>query len=711
MSHRLLQVAIRQEVDVVLARQRTRRLTAALGFDKQDQTRITTAVSEIARNAYEHGGGGRVGFFLIGKVAPQLLEITVTDSGPGIDNVEAVLNGSQRSLTGLGLGLIGARRLMDQFQLDSEPGRGTTVSLRKFLPSSVKVIEAAQLPKLMESLAASEALDPFSEIRRQNQELLLSLEEVRKKNEELEHLNLELEDTNRGVVALYAELDERADHLRRADEIKSRFLSDMSHEFRTPLNSIMALSRLLLDRIDGSLSPDQDKQIRLIRRSAETLTELVNDLLDLAKVEAGKIDIRPVEFSLDSLFGALRGMLRPLLAGDRVNLVFDDVAELPTIFSDESKVSQILRNFISNALKFTERGEVRVSAALDGDERVVLSVRDTGAGIAAEHLEAIFQEFVQLDNPAQRRHKGTGLGLPLAKKLAQLLNGSVAVDSVPGQGSTFTLYLPLLYVAPVPAIQPVGEQFAAPSSGIQILAVEDDPADLHIVEKMFSHSAYALTAARTTAEARRLMQRTLPAAVLLDLVLAGEDTWRFLAALKQDPATRAIPVIVTSSLEDEQKALAVGADAYVHKPLSRSKLLPLLARLLRAQRRIRVLVIEDEEAFRYVIRQLLPASVYEVLEAITGTEGIRIAKEVNADVILLDINLPEIGGAEIIERLLADERTRSTPIVVLTAATQQAQQAISREKVYDIVRKEDLSRELLISYIAGALNAGTREVA
>ena len=244
------------------------------------------------------------------------------------------------------------------------------------------------------------------ELRRQNQELIFSLDEVERQRKELTSLNEELHDTNRGVVALYSDLDEKAEHLRRADSLKSRFLSNMTHEFRTPLNSILALTHLLLDRCDGELMPEQERQVSFIRKSAESLTELVNDLLDLAKVEAGRIEIRPVEFRIGDLFGALRGMLRPLLVGDKVNLVFEDASSLPAMFSDEAKISQVLRNLISNALKFTEAGEIRVGASLS-DGCFTFTVKDDGIGIAPEHHELIFQEFSQLDGPIQRKVRGT----------------------------------------------------------------------------------------------------------------------------------------------------------------------------------------------------------------------------------------------------------------------------------------------------------------
>ncbi|MEP7245832.1 MAG: ATP-binding protein, partial [Gammaproteobacteria bacterium] len=444
MSKTLLTVGIQYEQDVVVARQRARQIAGQLGFDGQDQTRIATAVSEIARNAFRYARGGKVEFALEGESAPQLLVVRVSDKGPGIPDVAHVLSGNYRSSTGMGIGLIGAHRLMDRVDIRSAPGEGTDVTLKKMLPARAAMVTAARIGRVVQELTSKAPLGANEELQQQNQELLRALSELRERQDDLMRLNHELEDTNRGVVALYAELDEKADHLRRADDMKSRFLSNMSHEFRTPLNSIRALSRLLLDRSDGELSTEQDKQVGFIAKAADDLTELVNDLLDLAKIEAGKTEVRPVEFSVENLFSALRGMLRPLLVGDDVKLVFDEPAAPLSMFNDEGKVSQILRNFISNAIKFTERGEVRVSAAVSDDgSNVVLAVADTGIGIREEDQTRIFEEFTQVANPLQGRVKGTGLGLPLCRRLARLMNGDVTVTSEPGVGSVFRTTLPI----------------------------------------------------------------------------------------------------------------------------------------------------------------------------------------------------------------------------------------------------------------------------
>ena len=260
-------------------------------------------------------------------------------------------------------------------------------------------------------------------------------------------LRAELEETNQGVLALYAELDQQAEQLREVSELKSRFLSYMSHEFRTPLGSILSMTRLLEDGIDGPLTVEQRRQVRFISGSASELREMVDDLLDLAKIEAGRITISPDWFDLMDLFSALRGMFRPLIEGNQVDLVFEDPPALPLLYTDDKKLAQILRNFISNALKFTPNGQVVVSAKLVDAHSVCFSVRDTGIGIPQDLLPTLFEDFVQVDTPLQKRLRGTGLGLSLCKRFAELLGGEVGVTSELGVGSEFHVKLPLKLAA------------------------------------------------------------------------------------------------------------------------------------------------------------------------------------------------------------------------------------------------------------------------
>lgn len=444
MSLRILKLAISSELDVVAARQRAREIAVNCQFAMQDQVRIATAVSELARNVYNYARTGQIEFLMSQLDDKQALEIRVEDQGPGIGRLDDILGGNYQSNTGMGVGLLGAQRMMDRFEIDTAPDAGTRIVMQKLLPSEVKRITAPMVGELTARLRAQSSDLVLAEVQHQNQELLGTLAELKARQEELLKLTRELEETNRGMTALYDELDEKASNLRRADEMKTRFLSNMSHEFRTPLASIRALSRLLLSGTDGELSEEQHRQVSYILQGTVALNEMVDDLLDLAKIESGKVDVRAEHVDVAELFSTLRGMLRPLLADSTLALVLDPPAPGLSLHTDPGKLAQVLRNFISNAIKFTEVGAVVVRAR-QLDAEIEFTVTDTGLGIDARHLELIFEEFNQVENHLQAKVKGTGLGLPLCRKLATLLNGTVRAASTPGSGSVFTLTLPIAY--------------------------------------------------------------------------------------------------------------------------------------------------------------------------------------------------------------------------------------------------------------------------
>ena len=424
--------------DVVLARQRARLIAQQLGFREIEQARIATAVSEIARNAFRYAAGGQVSIGVDGSPPAQNLIIEVNDKGPGIPHLQEVFDGDYVSQTGMGQGIVGARRLMDDFEIQTGDA-GTHVVMRAPIPS-VLPINFDDLRSQMNRAARNE-----DEFYHQSIELRHTLEELTERNEELGRLSRELEDTNRGVVALYAELEDRAEQLRRVNQIQTQFMSYMSHEFRTPLDSMIALSGLLLAHADGPLTAEQEKQVELLRRSARDLLSIVDDLLDSARVEAGKLQVRPTSFLVSDLFSALRATLRPLLMTDDTELEFYAARDLPMLYTDEVRLSQILRNLISNALKFTEAGKVVVRARMVDSKHIEFSVADTGVGIDEAGLSSIFRDFEQVESPLQRRRKGTGLGLPLARKLAELLGGTLRAESKVGTGSTFMVRIPVAY--------------------------------------------------------------------------------------------------------------------------------------------------------------------------------------------------------------------------------------------------------------------------
>lgn len=696
MSAPLLSLSIHNEQDVVSARQRARQIATMLGFDSTDRARLATAVSEIARNAFLYAGGGRVTFEVEGARAPQLLTIRVSDSGPGIERLAEVVAGQYTSATGLGLGIVGTRRLMDVFDVASTSA-GTVVSMKKLLPARAPVLRAADFSRMTAALAAERPAGPLAEIQAQNQELLGALQDLRARQEEIERVNRELEDTNRGVVALYAELDERADHLRRVDEVKTRFLSNMTHEFRTPVNSILALTSLLAERLGADES--QKDEIYYIRRSASQLTELVDDLLDIAKVEAGKVDVHPTVFEVRDLFGALRGMLRPLLINDSLALVFEEPDDMPPVCSDERKLSQILRNFISNALKYTERGEVRVSARLTpGRDRVEFAVADTGIGIPAADLTRVFDEFVQIENPMQRRTKGTGLGLPLSKRLAELLEGGITVESTLGVGSTFTVTIPL-----VPA--DFGLTALAPDpSRLPVLVVDDDEADLLVYERALSASRYQMVPARSAGAAIKSLEALRPAAIALDIRLHGSESWDLIARFKQQHATATVPLIVISSIDDRQKAMALGADAYHEKPFDASWLLDTLDALVRRPDALSVLVIDDQDTSRFIVREMLRGRDHDLAEASSGREGLKMAQRLQPAVILLDLHLGDLDGLDVRDALRSDPATATVPVIVVTSRTVTT---VERERLGGTTRvlsKANLTRDSLLAEMQRALD-------
>lgn len=432
-TQRLLNLALDNDQDVVLVRQRARQVSQLLGFSQQDQVRIATAVSEAARAACQLRFGGRAVFQLRDGRRGQQLEVTV---GAGADAPGELPHDA----------VVTAHRLMDECAVAAD---APSITMAKTLPPH-DYIDGPRLVELGAQLAKdSPVANTYLEVHLQNRELAATLAELRERQEDLLSLTRELEDTNRGIVALYAEIEDKAERLRKADEMKSRFLSNTSHELRTPLSSIRALAQLLLGRMDGDLTPEQERQVKYIETAAADLSELVNDLLDLAKIEAGKVEVYPAPVVVENLFRALKGMLRPLVDDARVELVFEDDGAVAPFDSDEGKIAQVLRNFISNALKFTEQGAVRVAARFDADaDEIRFAVADTGIGISPDNLQLIFEEFSQIEHPLQRRSKGTGLGLPLCRKLADLLGGRVEVESLVGQGSTFSLVLPRVFTPP-----------------------------------------------------------------------------------------------------------------------------------------------------------------------------------------------------------------------------------------------------------------------
>lgn len=453
----LLRVRLRTEQDIFVVRQLGREVCRVVGLETADQTRLATALSEVARLVVAGGQDTDVAFVARpGRIPTLWVEM-------------------QNLLPGIGDQLAGQLKVVGRLVETMEVGdgeTGTVIRMSRRLPPSAPLLTATLMDDLRTELAAHVPGSPLDELAVQNQQLIVALDEVRahrdelavqrdelaRLNEELQETNRgvmalyhqlseELEETNRGVVALYAELDEKSAQLRAASEAKSRFLANVSHELRAPVTAIIGLGRLLTDSSSDLLTEDQARQVELIRGSAADLLALVNDLLDLAKAEAGRIEPVWSDVDLRAIFGQLRGTLRALATRPDVDFVVDE-PPVVRLRSDEVLLAQVLRNLLTNAIKFTERGEVRLSATVD-DDRIELTVSDTGTGIPAELHGRIFEEFYQVPGGLATRGTGTGLGLPYARRLVDILGGVLSLDSEPGRGSVFAVSLPTGAPGPV----------------------------------------------------------------------------------------------------------------------------------------------------------------------------------------------------------------------------------------------------------------------
>ena len=451
----LLRAMINSEQDVFRVRRQGRHLGAALGLEGQDQIRVAAALSEVGRR-------------LLAALGPVVVEFTLLKEArmaqPASLQFQSTARGTADDATMAGIAL--TRPLMDDWDVERGAGE-TTVTMARALPAAAAALALGEIAAIRADVAGLTSGTPIDELAEHNRQLLATLEQVQAQRDEVVRLNEELtetnkgvlalyaelseelEATNRGVVALYAELDQRSEQLRTANEAKTRFLANVSHELRTPVTSVVGLTRLLRDPASDPLTAEQREELELIDVSAHSLLDLVNELLDLAKAESGRLEPTLEQTNLKAIFDSLRGSLRAFPRSDATTLVVDDPVDLPTVVTDPILLTQVLRNLVTNGLKFTPAGEVRLAATWDpGDRTVELTVRDTGIGIPRSEQERVFEEFHQVRHELQATVTGTGLGLPYARRLVEILGGTITVESAPNEGATFTVRLPRETPAP-----------------------------------------------------------------------------------------------------------------------------------------------------------------------------------------------------------------------------------------------------------------------
>lgn len=531
---RLGAVDLLTDGDVVLLRQVGREAAGLLGLDGQDQVRLATALSEVGREVAGGADGRAVLEVDVAAGAPELVVRVLGRPAPA--------GGGRADVAGVAA----AQRLVDRVDVVTEPDGTRVVVLRKAL-ADARSLSPARLDAVRAALSRPRSADALDELRVQNTELVRALEalaareqDLVRANEELEETNRgvlamytqlsdELEETNSGVVALYAELDERGRQLAAANDAKTRFLRSVSHELRAPVNSILGLASLLAD---GVLDEDQRIQVGYLDSSARALLGMVNELLDLARAESGRQHVHRVRVDLGALLGDLEGTVRPLLRPGVALRV--DVPAGVDLHTDAELLGRVLRNLLTNAAKFTDAGTVDVRVTVPEQGVVAVAVRDTGLGIPSEHLDTVFEEFFQVPNRLQPSAKGTGLGLPYARRVAEALGGSLRVESVLGEGSTFTLTL---------------ERTAPPSLG-RVLVVDDDDAARAVVRGLLASSAAEVVEARDGAEALDVLAAGSADVVLMDVRMPGVDGVAALHAIRADDRWSALPVVLMSTLDE-----------------------------------------------------------------------------------------------------------------------------------------------------------------
>lgn len=536
----------------------------------------------------------------------------------------------------------------------------------------------------------------------------------------LAQLRRELAERDRDIVALRAELDEKATATMTSTEIKSRIVSSVNHELRTAIHSILGLSKLLLDEVDGPLAAEQKTQVGFIRKAAEDLSHLAGDLVDLAKLDTDAMELRVQRSSVAQLFGSLRGAPAPISPDPtRVALVFEQPAEPFELDTDINKLSQVLRNLIDNALRFTQQGEVRISAIARGDQ-VQLVVRDTGIGIAPEDHERIFEGLRRV----APRESGTGssLGLPFARKLARLLGGDIAVASQAGEGATFTVTFPRIHAdaAQVRALH-ARRRWMPPASAAVLLVAHDHGMSARF-EPHLVPAGFSLISASTVQEARNLLARSRPAAIVLDIMIEGESSWRFLGQLESTPDTRDIPVLVLTGSHREVEALSRRKGELWFNPIARGSLAHTLESMTAPVAAPRVLLAASDDWVRYLVRQLLADTTFEVQVAPAEPLDSTTVAQLRPDVLLLDASSPPgcatVGltvdatmdlTRNLLEHLAGADQTRNIPVALLAPhmpCSEERSRAPRQPEAW--LSKATLSSELAVRLIEEALQAPAR---
>ena len=487
-----------------------------------------------------------------------------------------------------------------------------------------------------------------------------------------------LDSTLQGAVVAFLDITERRqaqeelvrakDDAEAASRTKSQFLANMSHELRTPMNAILGYSEMLQEEAEDagldSFTPDLQK----IQNAGKHLLSLINDILDLSKIEAGKMELYLETFDIGAVVADVAGTVQPLAAKKNNQLTVICSQDIGTMRADLTKVRQSLFNLLSNAAKFTENGTITLEVRQDGSQ-IVFTVRDTGIGMTETQMAGLFEAFSQADASTTRKYGGTGLGLAITRRFCRMMGGDATVESEPGHGSAFTLRLPAVVRDPEPSAEQEvpREEALAMQKGDLVLVIDDDPAARDLMRRYLTKEGFRPETASSGEEGLRLARSLAPVAITLDVMMPGMDGWAVLQHLKADPETQEIPVIMLTMVDDKNIGFALGATDYLTKPIDRARLSGVLERYRCSEGGCGVLLIEDDAATREMMCAMLTREGWTVSEAVNGRIALERLETIRPDLILLDLMMPEMDGFEFVYQLRAHPEWHTIPIIVLTA--------------------------------------------
>lgn len=506
------------------------------------------------------------------------------------------------------------------------------------------------------NLLANELSHKNTELRSQSEKLRTQSNEMRSQSEELLEQNIELEYQRKQVEE--------------ANRLKSEFLSNMSHELRTPLNSILALSRVMKSQTIEKITSEEAKYLEIIERNGRQLLNLINDILDLSKIESGKVEVSPELFSLRECIEEISESMIPMVAEKGVDLKLNISDEIPDIESDEEKVNKILFNIIGNAVKFTNTGKVSITAFLE-EGNVYIEVEDTGVGIPANELPFIFDEFRQADGTSSRQFEGTGLGLAISKKTADMLGGRIFAESREGMGSKFSVVLPVKWSGQGKIVSrlrfnPRKMRKANPNKGKKILVIDDDFKARSIISEYLSREGYEVVHADNGEKALKMAYLYQPFAITLDLIMPDMDGWEVLQHLKEDPRTKDIPVVIISVSDEKETGIALGAVNFLTKPVEEKELLREIERIGDHTPR-KIMVVDDSEPERNQMASCLLREGFNTFALSSGKECLKMLEHNKPDIVVLDLLMPDMDGFETLNQIRSKPSTAQIPVIIVTA--------------------------------------------